>query len=221
MKSAIKSILFFIACNHQSSIEIEAFAPTKIPVSQQKRAILQSLSNPQNEGDLSNNVSRREWFKNAASLSSSIAALNIFVDPASASGGATAGGAYLLSAKQRYNARVTEAIKSFLMLSSSIEGGDLAETKAFFEKDEVGTWKDGSAAGYLLANAFRRSSTTPPDSLPSVKKWKAFAAEIEVMQKALKKKDVKGVKASYARAEPLLDAYLDGVELPPVIEMRQ
>jgi hypothetical protein len=38
--------------------------------------------------------------------------------PAYASGGATAGGAYLLSAKQRYNKRVLAGIKSFLNLDT-------------------------------------------------------------------------------------------------------
>jgi hypothetical protein len=38
------------------------------------------------------------------------------VPPASASGGATAGGAYLLSAKQRYNQRVRESLKAFVNL---------------------------------------------------------------------------------------------------------
>lgn len=126
-----------------------------------------------------------------------------------------------MSAKQRYNARVTEGIKSFLSLSSSLESGTLDGAKEFFLTEEVGGWKDSSAAGYLLANAFRRSSSTPPDNLPSVKKWKAFAKEIENLQKTLKKKDVKAVKSAYAKAEDLLDPYLEGVELPPVIEMRR
>ena len=94
------------------------------------------------------------------------------------------------------------------------------DAKAFFMTDAVGGWKDASAAGYLLANAFRRSSTTPPDSLPTVKKWKAFVAELEVMQKALKKKDAKSVKASYENALGLLDTYLESVELPSVLEMK-
>lgn len=138
-----------------------------------------------------------------------------------ASGGATAGGAYLLSAKQRYNQRVTAGIKSFLLLSSSLEAGNLDEAKAFFVSEEEGGWKDGSSAGYLLSNAFRRNSTTPPDSLPSVKKWKAFASEVEAVQKAIKKKSASSALASYRKAEAALDDYLDAVELPPVIEMRQ
>jgi len=166
-------------------------------------------------------VSRRTLFKSLSSITvTSIGILNVQNKPASASGGATAGGAYLLSAKQRYNQRVTDGVKAFLALSTSLESGSLEETKAFFSTEEQGGWKDSSAAGYLLSNAFRRSSTTPPDSLPSVKKWKAFSAELDVLQKSLKKKDLKGVKGSYEKAEVLLDAYLDAVELPPVIEMR-
>ncbi len=174
-----------------------------------------------NSPDVKKDVSRRTLFKSLSSITvSTIGILNIQNKPALASGGATAGGAYLLSAKQRYNQRVTDGVKSFLALSSSLDNGSLEETKAFFSSEEQGNWKDASAAGYLLSNAFRRSSTTPPDSLPSVKKWKAFSAELDVLQKALKKKDLKGVKGSYEKAEVLLDAYLDAVELPPVIDMR-
>ena len=139
--------------------------------------------------------------------------------PAYASGGATAGGAYLLSAKQRYNERVTAGVKSFLSLSSSLENGDLSSTVSFFTSEEQGGWKDFSSAGYLLSNAFRRSSTTPPDSLPSVQKWKAFAAQVEGMQKAIKKKSKSGVSKAYAEGLAMLDAYLDAVELPPSAEL--
>lgn len=140
-------------------------------------------------------------------------------ETANASGGATAGGAYLLSAKQRYNQRVKAGVKSFVGLKGGIEAGDLGPAKAFFESEDIGNWKDASAAGYLLANAFRRNSTTPPDSLPAVKKWKAFAAELDNLQKSLKKKDVKGVKVSYDKALTLLDAYLEVVELPSILEL--
>mmetsp|Transcript_20029 Transcript_20029/g.29277 ORF Transcript_20029/g.29277 Transcript_20029/m.29277 type:complete len:175 (-) Transcript_20029:1830-2354(-) len=167
-------------------------------------------------------ISRRNVLKNLsiASIGFVVTTTSI-ADPANASGGATAGGVYLLSAKQRYNERVKAGVKEFIALSTSLEAGSLDATKDFFAKDAVGGWKDASSAGYLLSNAFRRSSTTPPDSLPTVKKWKAFAAELEVLQKALKKKDSKGALASYQKSEALLDAYLESVELPPVIEMRQ
>ena len=44
---------------------------------------------------------------------------------------------------------------------------------------------------------------------------------MDSLQKTLKKKDVKAIKSAYAKAEDLLDPYLEAVELPPVIEMRQ
>jgi len=137
--------------------------------------------------------------------------------PAYASGGATAGGVYLLSAKQRYNERVLAGIKSFLALDAT----DLGQVKAFIESSEVGGWEDFSAAGYLLANAFRTSSSKPPDALPSVKKWKAYAKDIEKLKLGLSKKDSKKVFSAYTDAEEKLDAYLEAVELPAVMELKQ
>jgi hypothetical protein len=86
-----------------------------------------------------------------------------------ASGGATAGGVYLLSAKQRYNARVADGVKRFLSLESPLTNGDLASIRSFFTDEEKGSWKDMSTAAYLLANAFRRNSSAAPDTLPAVK----------------------------------------------------
>lgn len=114
--------------------------------------------------------SRRTMLQNIALTSFGIASgLVLQKNAAYASGGATAGGVYLLSAKQRYNERVTQGIKGFLNLGPTLEGGSIEETKAYFTGEEAGTWKDISTAGYLLANAFRRSSNTAPDSLPAVK----------------------------------------------------
>lgn len=120
------------------------------------------------------NDDRRAFLSRAASLvvggtlgASSL--LNINVPPASASGGATAGGAYLLSAKQRYNDRVIKGVKGFLSLEASLKSGSVEEAKTYFAGDAVGTFGDISTAGYLLANAFRRSANQSPDSLPSVK----------------------------------------------------
>lgn len=90
-------------------------------------------------------------------------------EAAMASGGATAGGAYLLSAKQRYNERVKAGVTGFLGIKPLLESGDVDALRNYFGNEDMGGWKDFTAAGYLLANAFRRSSTTPPDSLPSVK----------------------------------------------------
>ena len=125
------------------------------------------------------------------------------VQGAEASGGATAGGAYLRSAKQRYNERVVQGAKSFVALSSE-SPADPAKIKAWYE-DEDG-WKDFSSAGYLLANAFRRSSSTAPDKLPSVQKWKLFAKEVDAIGKKPKTASFDGAKAA-------LNDFLEEVEL--------
>jgi hypothetical protein len=167
--------------------------------------------------------SRRDMIGKVAGTAFGISTAGVFFAPSNAlaSGGATAGGAYLLSAKQRYNSRVTAGIKAFLALSAPLEGGSIAEAKAFLANDEEGGWGDLKAAGYLLSNAFRTSSTKPPDSLPSVQAWKAFQSEVDKMQKAADKKSKSGVADAYKKAEAALDTYLERVELPPVIEMRQ
>jgi hypothetical protein len=114
-------------------------------------------------------ASRRSFVE---SFSIAVAGASIAVvgsENASASGGATAGGVYLLSAKQRYNGRVTKGVKGFLTLGGSLESGNIDDVKTFFKSEEDGMWKDFSAAAYLLANAFRRNSAAAPDTLPSVK----------------------------------------------------
>jgi len=73
----------------------------------------------------------------------------------------------------------------------------------------------------LLSNAFRTSSTKAPDALPSVQKWKKFAKEIELLKRALAKNDGGKVLAAYKNAEEKLDAYLDAVELPSGMELKQ
>lgn len=115
--------------------------------------------------------SRRSFLVQAAIVSVAAGSSNLWtnIDPANASGGATAGGAYLLSAKQRYNERVKAGIQGFLALESSLKNGSVTEAQAYFASDEQGSWGDISTAGYLLANAFRRNSSASPDSLPSVK----------------------------------------------------
>mmetsp|Transcript_22273 Transcript_22273/g.31907 ORF Transcript_22273/g.31907 Transcript_22273/m.31907 type:complete len:242 (+) Transcript_22273:134-859(+) len=155
-------------------------------------------------------------------LGSTAVALALFSPYAAyASGGATAGGAYLLSAKQRYNKRVTAGLKSFISLSSSLESGSLEATKSFFAGEDEGSWKDTATAGYLLANAFRKSSATPPDSLPAVKKWKAFKASVgEVYSAAVTKNNLKETTAAYANAQKSLDDYLEAVELPSSMELK-
>jgi hypothetical protein len=125
-----------------------------------------------------------------------------------------------LSAKQRYNKRVIAGLKSFVALSSSLESGSLEETKAFFAGEEEGSWKDTATAGYLLANAFRKSSATPPDNLPAVKKWKAFKANVgELYNAAVTKNSIKDATIAYANAQKSLNDYLEAVELPSAIEL--
>ena len=222
----MRSVQVFIQTVLLSLGIASAFSPGTLQHATQSARQNVILKNSNDDGTTEFSVlsSRREWIQSSSIQSLTfLVGMNLVAKPPSAmaSGGATAGGVYLLSAKQRYNARVTAGIKSFLNLETPLSSGSLEETKAFFTSEEEGNWKDSSAAGYLLANAFRRNSTTPPDSLPSVKKWKAFAGELDVLQKSLKKKDVKGVNASYAKAVDLLDAYLEAVELPPSLEMRQ
>ena len=73
----------------------------------------------------------------------------------------------------------------------------------------------------LLSNAFRTSSTKAPDALPSVKKWKAFAKEIEVLKLASSKKNKEKIISAYESASEKLDSYLDAVELPSGMELKQ
>ena len=156
----------FSAAAYAQLMSSEAF----VPASFSPRRIDISSTSLSAESD-STNLSRRNLLSNLSIASIvSFGVLSAYSpEPVYASGGATAGGAYLLSAKQRYNARVTAGVKGFGALESSLDGGRLDAAKAFFTTDDVGGWKDASAAGYLLSNAFRRSSTTPPDSLPTVK----------------------------------------------------
>jgi hypothetical protein len=115
------------------------------------------------------NEARRSFLNKLAVASFAAPLFPGLVEPAAASGGATAGGAYLLSAKQRYNERVKASVQGLLALESSLKNGDSKPAKAYFENEDGGSWKDLTSAGYLLSNAFRRNSTTPPDSLPAVK----------------------------------------------------
>lgn len=115
-------------------------------------------------------VERRLFLSQTASAATlAVTVGGVVPQPSLASGGATAGGAYLLSAKQRYNDRVTKGIKGFLSLEASLKAGSVKEATEYFAGDEVGTFGDISTAGYLLANAFRQSANKAPDALPSVK----------------------------------------------------
>lgn len=112
-------------------------------------------------------TSRRSFFDILA-LTPVVLGLSVPSESAFASGGATAGGAYLLSAKQRYNERVRESVKGLLLVGKALAADSSKEAKEYFSSEEGASWKDLTAAGYLLSNAFRRSSTTPPDKLPAV-----------------------------------------------------
>jgi hypothetical protein len=122
------------------------------------------------KGDKERTPSRRSFLNDVGIASLTLASVfAVQAEPAFASGGATAGGVYLLSAKQRYNNRVTKAVKELLVVAGTLESGSVAEAKAYFSGEEVGEWKDFAAAGYLLSNAFRRTSSAAPDTLPAVK----------------------------------------------------
>jgi hypothetical protein len=54
-------------------------------------------------------------------------------------------------------------------LRDALEKNDIGTVRFYFSSEEEGAWKDFTAAGYLLANAFRTNSSAAPDSLPSVK----------------------------------------------------
>jgi hypothetical protein len=145
-----------------------AFNPSGVQVQTPFRLAPKNLSPAREQVALQ--ASRRSFVENVAFSTIAVAGgASLLPEHASASGGATAGGVYLLSAKQRYNGRVTKGVKGFLSLGGSLESGDIEDAKNFFKSEEDGNWKDFAAAAYLLANAFRRNSAQAPDTLPSVK----------------------------------------------------
>ena len=132
------------------------------------------------------------------------------VEQVDASGGATAGGAYLIRAKERYGSRVAAGAKEFKAAKAAVEAGDSKSLSPLFAKDAA--YDDLLAAGYLLANAFRINSTQNPDKIPQVQKFKKFKAAADALPAALKKN--KKVPAdSYATASELLDDFLSSVGL--------
>jgi hypothetical protein len=64
---------------------------------------------------------------------------------------------------------VTKGVDGFVGLKAALEKNDIDAVRAYFSSEDEGAWKDFTAAGYLLANAFRTNSSAAPDSLPSVK----------------------------------------------------
>ena len=155
--------LFFV-CLALFQAHVSAF------VSIHQKTDYRNLALAETKNDKERAPSRRSFLNDVGMASVTVASIfAVQAEPAFASGGATAGGAYLLSAKQRYNDRVITAVKALLVVEGTLESGSVAEAKEYFSGDAVGEWKDFAAAGYLLSNAFRRSSSTAPDSLPSVK----------------------------------------------------
>jgi hypothetical protein len=144
-----------------------AFNPSGVQVQIPFRLVSKNLSPTREQVALQ--ASRRSFVESFALSSIAVAGSSLLPEQASASGGATAGGVYLLSAKQRYNSRVTKGVIGFLSLGGSLESGNIEDARNFFKSEEDGNWKDFSAAAYLLANAFRRNSAQAPDTLPSVK----------------------------------------------------
>lgn len=108
---------------------------TIVLVGSQSAAAFQSASKtrPTTSSLNAEAVERRNFLSQAAVTAASLAAVGSFAapHPASASGGATAGGAYLLSAKQRYNDRVTKGLKGFLALEESLKAGSVKEATIF------------------------------------------------------------------------------------------
>mmetsp|Transcript_31620 Transcript_31620/g.66506 ORF Transcript_31620/g.66506 Transcript_31620/m.66506 type:complete len:186 (+) Transcript_31620:143-700(+) len=140
-------LLFLGTCCHQSA----AFLP---PSSIAGRTSVTCNHAVQTSQDIvgsdggSAPTSRRFFMEDVLKGSIGMSLAYISSSPAHASGGATAGGAYLLSAKQRYNKRVIAGVKSFLTLDAR----DLGQVNAFFASSEEGGWEDVSAAGckYLI-----------------------------------------------------------------------
>lgn len=164
------------------------------------------------------NFSRRDIFQSSSCAIALSTLLLMTPTAANASGGATAGGAYLRSAKQRYNDRVNDGAKAYISLGKSLlKDSDLGPSKIFLTDEDQ--WKDFASAGYLLANAFRSSSSTSPDALPSVKKWKAFSSKVESFEKAVKKKSLSTAQKEYEAGLELLDPYLEAISLPSVLEI--
>mmetsp|Transcript_7129 Transcript_7129/g.11648 ORF Transcript_7129/g.11648 Transcript_7129/m.11648 type:complete len:213 (-) Transcript_7129:1125-1763(-) len=211
MMRAVFFLLSAICCN-----ETAAFLASSSRGAIRRFSATRSYVHSLDDAELSTPLTRKGFVEGIAQSSCGLLVLSQ-IEPALASGGATAGGAYLLSAKQRYNKRVTAGLKAFL----SLDLNDISAVAAFFETKDEGGWEDLSAAAYLLANAFRTNSSKAPDSLPSVKSWKAFAKDVDLLQRGLAKKDMGKVASSYKNAEEKLDEYLANVELPTVMELKQ
>ena len=146
--AAILLLLAILCCSSQHASAFISPSPITKPL--EVSCAAQRTSTTESDGIA---TSRRSFAEDVLGVSSIISLAFLSSTPCYASGGATAGGAYLLSAKQRYNERVTAGCKTFLNLD-----GDVDKLNSFFSTADVGGWEDFSAAGYLLSNAFRTSS---------------------------------------------------------------
>jgi len=188
MMAAILLLLAILCCSSQHASAFLSPSPITKPLI----CCAQTTSTIESDGFA---TSRRSFAEDVLGVSSSISLAFLSSTPCYASGGATAGGAYLLSAKQRYNERKSAALVSFIdsvasqctnicyyFLSFVVANrnnahlpgvtagcktflnldGDVDKLNVFFDTADVGGWEDFSAAGYLLSNAFRTSSTKPP-----------------------------------------------------------
>ncbi|MGK3761041.1 MAG: hypothetical protein ACI8RD_013359 [Bacillariaceae sp.] len=135
-----------------------------------KRSVCSFLYDPKSiDHQCENSQARRSFLSEVALCGVALTTLTTQPKIAEASGGATAGGAYLLSAKRRYYDRVKASVSSLMKVADGLKSGDSSIAKDFFSSEDGGSWTDLKAAGYLLSNAFRRSASTNPDSLPAVK----------------------------------------------------
>lgn len=169
-----------------------------------RQALKLALAEPGPEIAQSVTLGRREFSATVA------AAAFARVSRVDASGGATAGGAYLLRAKERYNARVEAGAKDFRAAISSVKAGNAEAMSAYFGGE---SYQDLCSAGFLLSNAFRSNSTQSPDKIPQVKKFKAFQKEADAVVAALKKRKTTEAQEAYARALEALDTYMQSVGL--------
>jgi hypothetical protein len=139
-------------------------------LSNRQRSVSSFLYDPKSiDYQCENSQARRLFLGEVALCGVALTTLTTQPKLAEASGGATAGGAYLLSAKRRYYDRVKASVSGLMKAAEGLKSGDSSIAKDFFSNEDGGSWTDLKAAGYLLSNAFRRSASTNPDSLPAVK----------------------------------------------------
>ena len=164
--------IIFIACLSVIGSPVCAFQDASIStrLSNRHRSVCSFLYDPKSiDYQCENSQARRTFLSEVALCGVALTTLTTRPKIAEASGGATAGGAYLLSAKRRYYDRVKASVAGLMKAAEGLKSGDSSIAKEFFSNEDGGSWTDLKAAGYLLSNAFRRSASTNPDSLPAVK----------------------------------------------------